>query len=65
MDLYEDEERRRLAVAAEALRMKTETIKRFQVRRRQILFWSIFWSSALVLLAAVALVTWILTQGSQ
>lgn len=45
----------------EAIEAQIETIKR--EKRRAILFWSLFWSVAIVGLAAVALVTWLMNNG--
>ena len=45
----------------EANEAQLETMKR--EKRRAILFWSLFWSVAIVGLAAVGLVTWLMNNG--
>ena len=49
----------------QASRLKRHVALEYIAHRRAILFWSIFWSAAIVLIGGVAIVTWILTHRTE
>jgi GTPase SAR1 family protein len=61
----EEADRHRAAAKERMLAFQKQTLDEYNSRRRAILFWSIFWSVAAVVIATIGFVTWILTNGSE
>lgn len=61
----EETEQEQAAAKERFLAYQKQALAEFKSGRRAILFWSIFWSTAVVVIAAIAVITWILTRGPE
>lgn len=61
----EEAEQERQVQETKRVRVRRFLEKQLEDRKKAVVFWSIFWSVALVVLAGVALATWMLAFGTQ